>query len=75
MLNNNDIDFIPYFWRTTQQQEIDYVEERSGKMYTFEFKWKSGKNARFSKTFQNAYPGSEFKVITPENIAEFLLKV
>ena len=73
MLHNKDIDFSSYFWRTTQQQEIDYVEERNGKMYAFEFKWKSGKNVRFSKTFLNAYPGSGFKVITPENITEFLL--
>lgn len=74
LLCNKDIDFKSYFWRTTQQQEIDYVEERNGKLYAFEFKWKSGKSVRVSKTFQNAYPGSEFNVITPENISEFLLK-
>lgn len=74
MLCNKDIDFRSYFWRTTQQQEIDYVEERNGKLYAFEFKWKSAKNVKVSKTFQNAYPGSEFNLITPENISDFLLK-
>lgn len=73
MLHNNNIDFSSYFWRTTQQQEIDYIEERNGKIYPFEFKWNTTRNIRLSKTFLNAYPGSEFNVITPENVAEFLL--
>jgi predicted AAA+ superfamily ATPase len=73
MLHNSDIDFSSYFWRTTQQQEIDYIEERNGKMNPFEFKWNTGKNIRLSKTFLNAYPGSELNVITPENVTEFLL--
>lgn len=25
-----------YFWRTTSQQEIDYVEETEGKIFAFE---------------------------------------
>jgi uncharacterized protein len=29
-----------YFWRTQQQQEIDFVEEKEGKVFAFEFKWK-----------------------------------
>ncbi len=28
-----------YFWRTQQQQEIDYIEEIDGKISVFEFKW------------------------------------
>jgi uncharacterized protein len=27
-----------YFWRTYDQQEIDLVEERDGKLYGYEFK-------------------------------------
>jgi len=45
-----------YFWRTTQQQEIDYIEEYSGKLFTYEFKWNINKKARLSKTFAEAYP-------------------
>ena len=26
-----------YFWRTTQQQEVDYIEERNGKLWAWEF--------------------------------------
>lgn len=61
-----------YFWRTLQQQEIDYIEEYDGKFYAYEFKWKSVKKVRFSKTFLNAYPENETKVITQENYLEFI---
>ena len=29
-----------YFWRTWDQKEIDFVEEREGKLFGYEFKWK-----------------------------------
>lgn len=34
-----------YFWRTKQQQKVDFVEEKSGQITGYEFKW----NARNSK--------------------------
>jgi uncharacterized protein len=75
LLNNMEIDFTPFFWRTTMQQEIDYIEERDGKLFAYEFKWNTRKKFQFSKTFSNAYPGSEFKVITPDNFIDFLTTV
>lgn len=72
-LGNNEMEVKPWFWRTTQQQEIDYVEEQQDKFFAFEFKWNPRKKVRLSKTFSNAYPNCEFKVITPENFNEFLL--
>ncbi len=74
-LRNNDVDNTAYFWRTTQQQEIDYIEERSGRLFAYEFKWKPVKNVVASKTFMNAYPGSEFQVISHDNFTEFLTSV
>lgn len=62
-----------YFWRTTQQQEIDYLEEGGGKLHAYEIKWNPRKKATITKTFTEAYPDTGFTVITPENIAEFLL--
>ncbi len=44
-----------YFWRTRQQQEVDYVEEISGQVYGYEFKWNEKRKVRFSKTFTSAY--------------------
>lgn len=70
-IHNSDVK--EYFWRTTQQQEIDYIEERNNSLSAFEFKWNPNKKAFLSKTFSNAYPGSSFKVISPENINEFIL--
>lgn len=70
---DRDIDFQSYFWRTTQQQEIDYIEEKENKLIAFEFKWNPNKKGYLSKTFSKAYPGSLFNVISPENIHEFLL--
>ena len=62
-----------YFWRTKQQQEIDYLEEGGGKLHAYEMKWNPRAKASITKTFTEAYPNSEFQVITPENIADFLL--
>ncbi|MBW2558255.1 MAG: ATP-binding protein [Deltaproteobacteria bacterium] len=63
-----------WFWRTHAQQKIDYIEEYDGRLNAFEFKWNPKKNARFPKTFLNAYPGSETAVITPKNFSDFVIK-
>lgn len=60
-----------YFWRTHQQQEIDYLEESSGKLCAFEFKWKTGKY-RIPKIFLEAYPGSQVDVINNNNFKDFV---
>lgn len=62
-----------YFWRTYQQQEIDWIEERDGAFSAFEFKWNIKKNkTKFPITFLNNYPIDKTIVVTPENIDEFL---
>lgn len=61
-----------YFWRTHQQQEIDYIEERDGKLYAFEFKSNSLARAKIPLTFASTYPEHEFQLITPENYEAFL---
>jgi len=62
-----------YFWRTMEQQEIDYLEEYDGRLFAYEFKWNPGKSARAPKTFLNAYPEASFQTIHPENyLDEFL---
>ena len=60
-----------YFWRTQQQVEIDYVEEREGQLSAFEFKWQD-KSARMPLAFANAYPGSVFKVVHRDNFEDFV---
>ncbi|MEI7896526.1 MAG: ATP-binding protein [bacterium] len=63
-----------YFWRTMQQQELDYVEDRDGGLTAFEFKWNPTSKARIPLTFSKAYPGSKFKVITPQTFELFVAK-
>jgi hypothetical protein len=72
-LNYNGISANSYFWRTTQQQEIDYIEERGGSFYAFEFKWKPNTKMRFSKTFTNSYK-ADLQIISKENFQDFLIK-
>jgi len=61
-----------YFWRTKQQQEVDFVEEKSGKIFGYEFKWKKKRNAKLPKTFTETY-NAESSVIDRDNFREFVL--
>jgi hypothetical protein len=63
-----------YFWRTTQQQEIDLVEEYAEGFRVWEFKWNKKARARFSKTFLGNYPVISSQMISPANLEEFLLE-
>ncbi len=70
--NANDGAFLnSYFWRTHQQQEIDYLEETAGKLAAFEFKWKSA-NWQLPKVFSTAYPDSTGLAVQQNNFLEFL---
>lgn len=62
-----------WFWRTQQQKEIDFLEEEDGHLYAYEFKWNDRKaKTKCPESFRSAYPDATFKVITPNNIDEFL---
>ena len=64
----------PWFWRTQQQNEIDYIEEYEGTIRAFEFKWNKKKEyTKIPKSFAGAYPEAKYQVITPNNIEDFLL--
>ncbi|MEI7587173.1 ATP-binding protein [Runella sp.] len=61
-----------FFWRTQDQQEIDYIEERDGKMWAYEMKWSAKAKPSFSKTFTQAYPEHELQFINRDNYFEWL---
>lgn len=62
-----------YFWRTTSQQEIDFVEERDGQLHLYEMKWNPKKgNAKVPNEFTKAYGKMPFTVVTPENYLDLL---
>ena len=62
-----------YFWRTTTQQEIDYVETNADEVAAFEFKWATNKKVKLPKSFMDAYNPS-FLVVNKDNFREFLNK-
>jgi len=62
----NRISSNNYFWRTYEQQEIDWVEERDGSLFGYEFKWKESK-IKIPTQWKNAYPNSSFEVININN--------
>jgi uncharacterized protein len=62
-----------YFWRTYQQQEIDWIEEIDGAFSAFEFKWNDKKkNKKFPTTFMENYPIKTTMVVLPSNCDDFL---
>jgi hypothetical protein len=61
-----------YFWRTRQQQEIDYVEQNGLQLKAYEFKWNPKAKAKFSKTFLNTYH-SDGKLINRDNFRDFVI--
>ncbi|MCE6988593.1 ATP-binding protein [Dyadobacter sp. CY323] len=73
-LNEQGIDAKTYFWRTTQQQEIDYIEETGNELNAVEFKWNPEAKKRFPTTFLSSYPQAKIQTISPENRDSFLTK-
>lgn len=67
----NENDIKPYFWRSLQKQEVDYVEYFENKLSGFEIKW-NPKN-KITKSFQNLYPDSTANIIHPNNLYNFLI--
>lgn len=63
-----------YFWRTYDQKEIDYIEEHSGKLEGYEFKWGKGlKTFKPPNIFLDTYENASVKRIDRGNYQDFLL--
>jgi predicted AAA+ superfamily ATPase len=63
-----------YFWRNTDQREIDLIIKKNKRMLTFEIKWNPGEKARLTKGFTHIYGEQEFAVIHRENFFEVMEK-
>ncbi|MDY0281871.1 MAG: ATP-binding protein [Salinivirgaceae bacterium] len=70
-LSYNNLNTLSYFWRTYTGAEIDYIEERNGRLSAFEIKVKS-QNAKIPQTWADTY-GGEFFTIHQDNFQDFLL--
>ncbi len=71
-LRNNGTDPAAHFWRTHQQQEIDYLEEMSGQLNAYEIKWNPDKKVHFPKSFTNGYPDAETSLVNRDNFWNFV---
>lgn len=62
-----------YFWRTYDQQELDWLEVNHNTMNAFEFKWSERKKSKVPTGFKKAYPEASFSVVNPKNYLDFIL--
>lgn len=60
-----------YFWRTWDQKEVDFVEEREGKIFGYEFKYSPNKK-RLPKEFLDTYPNATLEIISQDNYLDFI---
>lgn len=60
-----------YFWRTYDQQEIDLVEEKGGRLLALEIKW--NKERKFPpKIWQETYQNSQWQSVNKDNFLDFV---
>lgn len=62
-----------YFWRTYDQQELDWLEESTHNLAGFEFKWNSAKTPKIPASFAKSYPNASYEVINPKNYLDFIM--
>lgn len=61
-----------YFWRTWDKKEIDWIEERQGGLFGFEFKF-GEKRRPAPKDWTETYPKAFYKIISPDNYLDFVI--
>lgn len=64
--------FSSYFWRTHTGAELDYIEEKDGTLYGYEFK-SGSKAVKVPTGWIKAYPESQFQCINKNNYLDFIL--
>lgn len=61
-----------FFWRTYDQQEIDFLEVSNEHINAMECKWGNGK-AKIPLAFSKQYPTCAFHFVNKENYLDFIL--
>ena len=64
--------YTNYFWRTYDKKEVDWIEEREGRLFAYEFKWNPSAKAILPKEFIEAYPQTSFERVDIENYLKFI---
>jgi uncharacterized protein len=70
--NYNQKTVSNYFWRTYDQQELDWLEEIADNLAGFEFKWNENRKTKIPTAFAKAYPEASFEVINKGNYLDFI---
>ena len=60
-----------YFWRTYTGAELDYVEDREGTLFGYEFKF-GARSARRPASWAQTYPESRYELINRSNYLGFV---
>lgn len=71
-LHQHQIEADCFFWRTTQQQEIDYIEKTKQRFLAVEFKWKERGKNKIPTTFTQAYPDAKTLLVSKNDRGSFL---
>jgi predicted AAA+ superfamily ATPase len=71
-LNYSDFYGKTYYWRNTQQAEIDFIEVQENEMVAYEIKFNPNKKVRFSKSFTENYHPKDTIAVNKDNFWEFL---
>lgn len=61
-----------YFWRTYDQQELDWIEVRGGELFAYELKWNPNKKISAPVAWRKAYPDAHFQQISPDNLQSWI---
>ena len=61
-----------YFWRTYDQQELDWVETEGDTIRSYEFKYNLNKSPKAPIGWKNAYPEASFEVIHSGNYLKWI---
>ncbi len=62
-----------YFWRTYDQQELDWVEVDNDDIQAYEFKWNERKKVKVPAGFKKGYPDATFSIVNKQNYLDFIM--
>jgi predicted AAA+ superfamily ATPase len=63
---------LAFFWRTTQQQEIDYIAIKDTMISAVEIKWNEKRAVKLPKTFTEKYHPTEQILVNCDNYLDLL---
>lgn len=69
---NRQLNFNYYFWRSYQNQEIDLITEKSGRLSAYEYKFSPRKTPKLPPLWKKLYGTTPYHVMNPDNLNSYL---